>query len=319
VTQLRHEKSAFDSRNAAVLIVSFESPAAIRRYAGEPDLPGPVGLGSRASPVRRLRDDARGPARRVGSSDVVGPRALPGVGPPAARERGRRESARRQRAHRSGRRRTPPSRRTRARRSPERRVDGGGDRRARSQVTASLTVCVFAKSPQKSAVKTRLTGAVGTAGARRLARAFLGDTVEALRAMPGVRTVVATTGPLELELPEVEVWDQGAGSLGERLERVLRRALEAGSPVLALGADSPGLPMTLVEAARAALGTHGAAIGPSDDGGFWGARPLRAAARAADGRRVEQRAHLLADAGSARKRRPRAGRAPAVVRRRFAR
>lgn len=42
MTQLRHQKPAFDSRNAAVLIVSFESGLAIRRYAHDPDLPGPV-------------------------------------------------------------------------------------------------------------------------------------------------------------------------------------------------------------------------------------------------------------------------------------
>jgi rSAM/selenodomain-associated transferase 2/rSAM/selenodomain-associated transferase 1 len=133
-----------------------------------------------------------------------------------------------------------------------------------------LTACVFAKAPGTSPVKTRLAPVVGPGGAGRLARAFLGDTLEALRAMPRVRTVVATTGPLELDLPGLEVWDQGAGSLGDRLERVLGRALAAGAPVLALGADSPGLPASFVEAARGALRTRGAALGPSDDGGFWG-------------------------------------------------
>lgn len=137
-------------------------------------------------------------------------------------------------------------------------------------MTAPLTVCVFAKSPQTSAVKTRLSGAVGSAGARRLASAFLGDTLEALRELPHLRTIVATTGPLELDVAGIEVWEQGTGSLGARLERVLGRALQGGSPVLALGADTPGLPLALVEAARAALGTHQAALGPTDDGGFWG-------------------------------------------------
>jgi glycosyltransferase A (GT-A) superfamily protein (DUF2064 family) len=38
---------------------------------------------------------------------------------------------------------------------------------------------------------------------------------------------------------------------------------------MALGADSPGLPLAYLEAARAALKDADAVFGPSDDGGFY--------------------------------------------------
>lgn len=86
------------------------------------------------------------------------------------------------------------------------------------------------------------------------------------------RRILATTeidgvGP---DLPGGEVWLQGRGDLGDRLARVLRRALRA-SPrgAIALGADSPGLPRTLLEEARAALRSHDAVLGPCEDGGFY--------------------------------------------------
>jgi hypothetical protein len=53
------------------------------------------------------------------------------------------------------------------------------------------------------------------------------------------------------------------------MERVLRRGLEEAPCVMALGGDSPGLPLTYLEAARAALATADAVFGPSEDGGFY--------------------------------------------------
>ena len=64
-------------------------------------------------------------------------------------------------------------------------------------------------------------------------------------------------------------WLQGDGDLGARLERVLRRALTRAPKALAIGADSPGLPLRLIEAAHAALDAADAILGPCDDGGFY--------------------------------------------------
>ncbi|MCX5745873.1 MAG: TIGR04283 family arsenosugar biosynthesis glycosyltransferase [Proteobacteria bacterium] len=134
------------------------------------------------------------------------------------------------------------------------------------------TVCIFAKPPVPGQVKTRLAPAVGTQGAAALARAFLVDTCAMVRALPWARPIVATTGAFdaaltaELALP---AWPQGDGDLGARLERILRRALAEHPAALAIGADSPGLPSRLLDDARAALADVDAAIGPTDDGGFY--------------------------------------------------
>ncbi|MBK6404775.1 MAG: DUF2064 domain-containing protein [Holophagales bacterium] len=84
--------------------------------------------------------------------------------------------------------------------------------------------------------------------------------------------VLATTDPDAPEWRELGVrgaWAQGDGDLGDRLSRMLQRALARAPAALAVGTDSPGLPGTLLDDARRALGTKDAVLGPSDDGGFY--------------------------------------------------
>jgi rSAM/selenodomain-associated transferase 1 len=133
-------------------------------------------------------------------------------------------------------------------------------------------VCVFAKPPRPGTVKTRLASLLGDDGAAALARAFLLDTWSTVTRVSGVDVVLAAT---ELEAPEwrslhaAEVWPQGAGTLGDRLERVLRRALQAHPFAIAIGTDIPGLPLSRLDEARDALRTADAVLGPADDGGFY--------------------------------------------------
>ncbi|MBA3459576.1 MAG: TIGR04282 family arsenosugar biosynthesis glycosyltransferase [Deltaproteobacteria bacterium] len=135
--------------------------------------------------------------------------------------------------------------------------------------TPRVTVCIFAKPPVAGTVKTRLAGAEQAA---RLARAFLLDTCAAVRALPWAEPILATTGSLGADLErqlELPIWPQGDGDLGARIERVLTRALESAPGAIALGADTPGLPSELLDRAHAALTLADAAIGPTDDGGFY--------------------------------------------------
>lgn len=133
-------------------------------------------------------------------------------------------------------------------------------------------ICIFAKPPRPGEVKTRLASVVGVEGAAALARAFFQDTWAMVRALGWARAVLATTeepgGSLAIE-PDAEVWLQGGGDLGRRIERILCRALDRGPFAIALGADSPGLPPRALEQARDALGAADAVLGPSDDGGFY--------------------------------------------------
>jgi rSAM/selenodomain-associated transferase 1 len=135
------------------------------------------------------------------------------------------------------------------------------------------TICVMAKAPIPGRVKTRLARVLGEAHAAALAREMLADTVEALVVLDWARTVVATTRPDHMSMDglagDPELWDQGSGDLGARLERVTRRALAAAGPAIALGSDSPGLPTSRLDDARRALRDHDAVLGPCEDGGYY--------------------------------------------------
>lgn len=132
-------------------------------------------------------------------------------------------------------------------------------------------LCVMAKSPRAGDVKTRLAPAVGAGGAAALARAFLEDTLALAARTPWAKVAVSVAGdaaPLGLP-PSVEVWAQGPGDLGARMERAILRALRLAPRVLVVGTDSPGLPAPLLDEARAALGGADAVLGPAEDGGFF--------------------------------------------------
>lgn len=127
-------------------------------------------------------------------------------------------------------------------------------------------ICIFAKPPVAGQVKTRLAAAVGAVRAAELSRAFLDDTVASVRRLPWAMPLLASTAPVESELP---VLLQGEGDLGARIERVMRAALLLRPAAVAIGSDAPALPPRLLEAAREALERHDAVIGPADDGGFY--------------------------------------------------
>jgi rSAM/selenodomain-associated transferase 1 len=135
------------------------------------------------------------------------------------------------------------------------------------------TVCILTKPPVAGEVKTRLVPCFGEAVARDLACSFLVDTVDGCRRLTWARTVVATTFPIADEVGQaagvLDIWDQGGGDLGSRIERVLKRALKSSAVVMLVGADSPGLPNARLEAALDCLKTHDSVLGPAEDGGFY--------------------------------------------------
>ena len=167
------------------------------------------------------------------------------------------------------------------------------DHEAETDRRNALALCVFAKAPRAGHVKTRLARSLGEEVATRLAGAFLDDTWERTKSL--ATTSLAEPGPhlgvagraacgvnahavlaLDGEAtscnsvgPDDEIWPQGTGDLGERMEPVLRRALTNSRAAVALGTDSPGLPLYLLEQAQAALLQADAVLGPSVDGGFY--------------------------------------------------
>jgi uncharacterized protein len=135
-------------------------------------------------------------------------------------------------------------------------------------------LCIFAKPPVAGTVKTRLAASLGPDAASQLAAAFLRDSWHAARELVWARSILVTThrNDFEAELDieaSADVWLQGDGDLGQRLQRVLARALRTAPVALAIGADTPGLPARLLEQARDTLQSTEAVLGPSADGGFY--------------------------------------------------
>lgn len=135
-----------------------------------------------------------------------------------------------------------------------------------------LPICVFAKPPLPGQSKTRIGHAFGDLFAARLASALLADTWALVKSVPWARPILATTtsdlSSFGLEGP-IELWRQGQGDLGARMEHVLARAVTEAGRGIVIGADLPGLPLDRLVAARAALDGHDAVLGPARDGGFY--------------------------------------------------
>ncbi len=134
-----------------------------------------------------------------------------------------------------------------------------------------IPACVFAKPPVPGKVKTRLIPVLGSEGAAALAATVLCHVWRTVSSCPSVRPVLAAAGlgSFPITVSEHDLWLQGEGDLGIRIERIFQRALEEAPAAIAIGADSPGLTCTQIQAALSALQTHDAVIGPCEDGGFY--------------------------------------------------
>jgi uncharacterized protein len=142
-----------------------------------------------------------------------------------------------------------------------------------AQVDSSrISVCVFAKPPRAGQSKTRLAATLGDGGAARLAEAFLRDTWAKVKAIGWARPVLATTDEHDEIWASIgceRVWPQGAGDLGQRMERALCRALSMHEAAIVIGTDCPLLSESELDLAAMALRAHDVVIGPSEDGGFY--------------------------------------------------
>jgi len=134
-----------------------------------------------------------------------------------------------------------------------------------------IPVCVFAKAPEPGKVKTRLINALGSEGAARLAAAMFRDTWDMVSKCAGARPVLATlcNGAFPIAIDSGNVWLQGDGDLGMRLEKILRQGLGCACAAIAIGADAPSLTTGHLQAAIRALENFDVVIGRSADGGFY--------------------------------------------------
>lgn len=130
---------------------------------------------------------------------------------------------------------------------------------------------VFAKAPRMGAVKSRLARDVGQVAATAFCRRTTERLLRRLGKDPRWRCLLAVTPDRDAQ---GRFWPrrfgrlkQGAGDLGAKMERPLRR-LPPG-PVVIVGTDIPDLDRRHVAAAFRALGRQDAVFGPAADGGYW--------------------------------------------------
>jgi len=142
----------------------------------------------------------------------------------------------------------------------------------------SAALLVFAKVPRPGAVKTRLAAAVGPDAAaeayRRMGRMIAVQLADA----PAEMTVCFDPPDAEAEmrrwldpLPR-RYLPQGDGDLGERMSRMVRRALtrpERADRAVVVGTDAPAVDGAVATRALKALDSADVVLGPSTDGGYY--------------------------------------------------
>lgn len=139
-------------------------------------------------------------------------------------------------------------------------------RPANAAVMAASTLSIFARYPEPGKAKTRLIPALGAEGAALVYRRLLERTVAAARGS-GMNFEMRVTGGSVAQFhqwlgDDLNVIDQGAGDLGDKLTR-------APAPGMVIGSDAPGLTAAALRAAAKTLENSAAIIGPASDGGYY--------------------------------------------------
>ncbi len=134
-------------------------------------------------------------------------------------------------------------------------------------------VLLFAKAPRPGRVKTRLAREVGDAAAVEAYRR-VGAGVAAAVAAEFDLTVWHDPPDAEREmrdwLGDHEYRAQRGGDLGERMSRAFAAHFDRGDrPVLAIGADAPGVGPAVVREAVRVLQQADVVLGPALDGGYY--------------------------------------------------
>ena len=135
---------------------------------------------------------------------------------------------------------------------------------------------VVAKRPAPGRTKTRLSPPLSPAQAATLYECFLRDTLDIVRKVPGVLSVIAYLPESDQEYfqalaPDFETIYQQGQSLGARLDYCLTSYLSQGfRSAVIMSSDAPTLPSEyLVDSFRLLEEGADVVIGPCDDGGYY--------------------------------------------------
>lgn len=151
-------------------------------------------------------------------------------------------------------------------------VVGGG-----KQTTINMThaLLLIAKRPAPGQTKTRLTPPLTGEQASALYECFLRDTIDIVRAVPGVARLINYLPHDEEDYfrqlaPDFELIPQMGAELGERLDNVLTHCLSNGhTRAVVMDSDSPTLPAAYLAQAFDELERAEVVLGPCDDGGYY--------------------------------------------------
>lgn len=125
----------------------------------------------------------------------------------------------------------------------------------------------MAKAPVAGRVKTRLCPPMTPEQAATYAEAALVDTLHAVAGCGADEKVLALDGSPGAWLPPgFRVVAQRGDTFNERLAHAW---LDAGSPGVQIGMDTPQVTATQLDAALAAVAPGRALLGPTPDGGWW--------------------------------------------------
>lgn len=133
---------------------------------------------------------------------------------------------------------------------------------------------LFAKWPTTGTVKTRLAQDDAAWGAR-VAHAFLLDCLQRFASVDAERVLVFAPAEREgdfavLSAGRYTLTRQAEGELGLRLAEFFGRQFDSGArAVVAIGTDSPTLPVEFVDRAFAELENANVVLGPATDGGYY--------------------------------------------------
>ncbi|MCY4325543.1 MAG: DUF2064 domain-containing protein [Betaproteobacteria bacterium] len=147
-------------------------------------------------------------------------------------------------------------------------------------------LAIFARTPQRSAAKTRLAEQTCRTDAERLYELSLRCLAETGRALLAegwqVTWAVAESGGEQDEYWQqtgIAAFSSGAGALGSRLAHTYARLLGDTAVAVMIGSDSPQLSVPRLQQAAQAAERSSLAAGPAADGGFYvfaGSRPIDA-------------------------------------------
>lgn len=133
---------------------------------------------------------------------------------------------------------------------------------------------VFARTPERGRVKTRLAAELGDDATLSFHEACIRE-VTARHRQTSRSLVVYAAGDVEHPFwstlsPAPETLEAQRGStLGERLQAAFEHELKTYRHVVVLGTDSPHLPTSLVDRAFEALTEAPVVLGPAEDGGYY--------------------------------------------------